>query len=67
MFCTQGFKRYNLNAGLDSKWASTLRWIYSYVTYSDQNWGSQESLRGAFRARPTGTAYYADYQPVTKL
>ena len=56
-----GYKRYNLNAGLDSKLGENFKVGFtSYLTYSDQNWGSQESLRGAFRARPTGTAYYAD-------
>ncbi len=56
-----GFKRYNFNAGIDSKISERVKLGFtSYVTYSDQNWGSQESLRGAFRARPTGTAYYKD-------
>lgn len=56
-----GFKRYNLNAGLDSKVGEHVKVGFtSYLTYSDQNWGSQESLRGAFRARPTGTVYYKD-------
>ena len=56
-----GFKRYNLNAGLDSKLGERFKVGFtSYVTYSDQNWGSQESLRNAFRARPTGTVNYAD-------
>lgn len=55
------FKRYNLNAGLDSKLGEHFKVGFTtYVTYSNQNWGSQESLRGAYRARPTGTAYYAD-------
>lgn len=56
-----GFKRYNLNAGLDSKVGERVKVGFtSYLTYSDQNWGSMESLRGAFRARPTGTVYYSD-------
>lgn len=56
-----GYKRYNLNAGLDSKLGERFQVGFtSYVTYSDQNWGSQESLRGAFRARPTGAVYYND-------
>ena len=56
-----GFKRYNLNAGLDSKIGEGVKVGFtSYLAYSDQNWGSQESLRGAFRARPTGTAYYKE-------
>lgn len=56
-----GYKRYNMNAGLDSKVGERVKVGFtSYVTYSDQNWGSQESLRGAFRARPTGTVYFSD-------
>lgn len=56
-----GFKRYNVNAGLDSKIGDFVKVGFtSYVSYSDQNWGDQESLRGAFRARPTGTPYYND-------
>lgn len=56
-----GFKRYNLNGGLDAKVGERVKVGFtSYVTYSDQNWGSQESLRGAFRARPTGTVYFSD-------
>ena len=56
-----GFKRYNLNAGLDSKLGERFKVGFtSYITYSDQNVGSQESLRNAYRARPTGTVYYSD-------
>jgi len=56
-----GYKRYNLNAGLDSKLGERFKVGFtSYITYSDQNWGDQESLRGAYRARPTGTVYYKD-------
>jgi len=56
-----GYKRYNLNAGLDSKLGEHFKVGFtSYLTYSNQNVGSQESLRGAYRARPTGTPYYAD-------
>ncbi|WP_428662327.1 SusC/RagA family TonB-linked outer membrane protein [Runella sp.] len=56
-----GYRRYNLNAGLDSKLGNHFKVGFtSYVTYSNQNVGSQESLRGAYRARPTGTAYYSD-------
>lgn len=56
-----GFKRYNLNAGLDSKLGERFRVGFtSYLTYSDQNVGSGESLRNAYRARPTGTAYFTD-------
>ncbi|MCW3091689.1 MAG: TonB-dependent receptor plug [Ferruginibacter sp.] len=56
-----GYKRYNVNAGLDSKLGERFKVGFtSYLTYSDQNWGDQESLRGAFRARPTGTVYFKD-------
>ncbi len=56
-----GFKRYNLNAGLDSKLGERFKVGFtSYLTYSDQNVGSGESLRNAYRARPTGTAYFTD-------
>lgn len=55
------YKRFNLNAGLDSKLGEHFKVGFtSYVTYSNQNLGSQESLRGAYRARPTGVAYYVD-------
>lgn len=56
-----GFKRYNVNAGLDAKLSDRVKAGFtSYLTYSDQEWGSQESLRNAFRARPTGTVFYKD-------
>lgn len=56
-----GFKRYNLNAGLDSKLGERVKVGFtSYLTYSNQDVGSQESLRGAYRARPTGTVYFSD-------
>lgn len=55
------FRRYNLNAGLDSKLGERFKVGFtSYVTHSIQNLGSQESLRGAYRVRPTGVAYYSD-------
>lgn len=56
-----GFKRYNLNAGLDSKIGRLFKLGFtSYASYSDQNVGSGESLRNAYRARPTGTVYFKD-------
>lgn len=56
-----GFKRYNLNAGLNTQLGERFRAGFtSYLTYSNQDVGSQESLRGAYRARPTGTVYFAD-------
>lgn len=62
-----GFKRYNLNAALDSKIGEHFKMGFtSYITYSNQNWGSTESLRNAFRARPTGTVYYNDLPSPTQ-
>lgn len=56
-----GYKRYNLNAGLDSQLGKYFKAGFtSYVTYSEQELGSMESLRGAYRARPTGTPYFKD-------
>lgn len=56
-----GYKRYNLNAGLDSKLGERFKVGFTaYASYSDQEFGSQESLRGAYRARPTGTLLYSD-------
>ncbi len=56
-----GYKRYNLNAGLDSKLGERFKVGFTtYVSYSDREFGSQESLRGAYRARPTGTLLYND-------
>lgn len=56
-----GYKRYNLNAGLDSKLGERFKVGFTtYVSYSNQEFGSQESLRGAYRARPTGTVLFKD-------
>ena len=56
-----GYKRYNLNAGLDISWVNVSRSVSTtYVSYSNQEFGSQESLRGAYRARPTGTVLFKD-------
>jgi TonB-dependent starch-binding outer membrane protein SusC len=55
------FKRYNLNAGLDSKLGEHFKVGFTaYLTYSNQNLGSRESLRNAYRARPTGTVFFDD-------
>lgn len=58
-----GYKRYNLNAGMDSKLGDHFKVGFtSYATFSDQNLGAIESLRNAYRARPTGTPYYKDVE-----
>lgn len=56
-----GFKRYNLNAGLDSKLGERFKVGFTaYASYGSQQVGSGESLRGAYRARPTGTNLYSE-------
>jgi TonB-linked SusC/RagA family outer membrane protein len=56
-----GFKRYNLNAGLNSKLGKHFKVGFTaYLTYSNQELGSRESLRSAYRARPTGTVSFND-------
>jgi TonB-dependent starch-binding outer membrane protein SusC len=56
-----GFKRYNLNAGLDSKLGERFKVGFTtYISYGNINVGSAESLRNAYRARPTGTVNFAD-------
>ncbi|SOE19918.1 TonB-linked outer membrane protein, SusC/RagA family [Spirosomataceae bacterium TFI 002] len=55
------YKRYNLNTVLNSNLGNHFKVGFtSYLTYSEQDLGSRESLRGAYRARPTGTPYYDD-------
>jgi TonB-linked SusC/RagA family outer membrane protein len=55
------FKRYNLNASVDSKITKFLRVGFTaYLAYSTNPTGSLEALRSAYRARPTGTPYYKD-------
>ncbi|MCP9767840.1 TonB-dependent receptor [Lacihabitans sp. LS3-19] len=55
------FKRYSLNAGLESKISSKLKVGFtSYASFSDRNLPTSEVMRSAFRARPTGTIKYAD-------
>lgn len=56
-----GFKRYTLKAGMESKINDVVKvGLTSYYTYGNQQLGSNEALRSAYRARPTGTPYYAD-------
>lgn len=56
-----GYERYNLTGRLNAK-------INKYInvgfttnySYSEQDLGSNEALRSAYRARPTGVVYYDD-------
>lgn len=55
------FERFNLKANIDgkiNKWIKT--GISTYLSYSLQDQGSNEALRGAYRVRPTGDAYDED-------
>jgi len=55
------FKKYSLNAAVDSRLNNWLRvGITAYINYSSNPTGSLEILRSAYRARPTGVIYYKD-------
>jgi len=55
------FKKYSLNAGLDSRINHFLKIGFTaYANYNDNPTGSLEALRSAYRARPTGVVYYKD-------
>ena len=55
------FNRYTLKAGMESKINDVVKvGLTSYYAYGIQNLSSTEALRSAYRARPTGTPYYAD-------
>ncbi|WP_161993898.1 SusC/RagA family TonB-linked outer membrane protein [Cyclobacterium xiamenense] len=56
-----GFERFNLKGSADSKLNEVVKVGFNtYYTYSILNTGSFETLRNAYRARPTGTIYYDD-------
>ncbi len=55
------YERFNLKASIDSKLNKVVRTGFTtYYTMSIRNTGSFETLRSAFRARPTGSVYYDD-------
>jgi TonB-linked SusC/RagA family outer membrane protein len=55
------FKKYSLNAAVDSRLSDWLRvGITAYINYTNNPTGSLEILRSAYRARPTGVMYYND-------
>lgn len=55
------FKKYSLNAAVDSRLNNWLRVGFTaYLNYTDNPTGSLEILRSAYRARPTGVIYYND-------
>ncbi len=56
-----GFKRYNIKGGLDSKLSDKVKVGFtSYYTYNLFETGSNEAIRSAYRARPTGSIYFND-------
>ena len=56
-----GYKRYNLKGSIDSKLGEVVRVGFNtYYTNSTLNLGSNETLRGAYRVRPTGSIYFKD-------
>jgi TonB-dependent starch-binding outer membrane protein SusC len=56
-----GYERFNLKGSIDSKLNDVVKVGFNtYYTYSILNLGSNEALRSSYRARPTGTIYYAD-------
>lgn len=56
-----GFERYNLKGSVDSKLSNLVKVGFNaYYTYSVQNLGSNEVLRNAYRARPTGSIFFRD-------
>lgn len=59
----KSYKRYNINGSIDAQLNNFLKVGFkSYYTYSDQHKGSFETLRSAFRARPTGSVYFKDLE-----
>ncbi|MDP3912221.1 MAG: TonB-dependent receptor [Bacteroidota bacterium] len=56
-----GYERFNLKGSIDSKLNKVVKVGFTtYYTFSILNLGSNETLRSAYRARPTGTIFYAD-------
>ena len=56
-----GYERFNLKGSIDSKLNDVVKVGFNtYYTFSIRNLGSNEALRSSYRARPTGTIYYAD-------
>lgn len=56
-----GYERFNLKGSVDSKLNDVVRVGFNtYYTNSTLNLGSNETLRGAYRVRPTGSIYFKD-------
>ena len=56
-----GFDRLSLNASIESQVSDRVKLGFtSYVTLSENDFGSLETIRGATRNRPTGTVFFDD-------
>ena len=55
------YGRLTLNAGIESLVSDKFKVGFTaYVTQNERNWGSEEAVRSALRARPTGTPFFND-------
>ncbi|MBL7967074.1 MAG: TonB-dependent receptor [Prolixibacteraceae bacterium] len=56
-----GYERFNLKGTIDSKLNNVVKVGFTtYYTFSILNLGAMETLRSAYRARPTGSIYYSE-------
>ncbi|HZL09689.1 MAG TPA: TonB-dependent receptor [Prolixibacteraceae bacterium] len=56
-----GYERFSLKGSVDSKLNNVVKVGFTtYYTYSIQNLGSSETLRGAYRVRPTGSVNFSE-------
>lgn len=56
-----GYERFNLKGSIDSKLNDVVKVGFTtYYTFSILNLGAMETLRSAYRARPTGSVYYSE-------
>jgi TonB-linked SusC/RagA family outer membrane protein len=61
------YQRYNIRASLDSKVNKMIKLGFTTnYTYSKLDLGSNEAVRSAYRARPTGVLYYDDVLNTTE-
>ena len=61
MVQNNSYTRLSLNAGVESQISDKFKVGFTaYITDNERDWGSNEAVRSAMRARPTGTAYFDD-------
>lgn len=61
------YERYNIKGSLDSKLNKVVKVGFTAnYSYSTQDLGSNEAIRSAYRARPTGVVYYDDILNVSE-